>query len=123
MGVAPDDLQRVGRYTLLRRLGRGSMGVVYLASDPHGALVALKVISGELADDEAFRRRFVREVAAARRVARFCTAPVLDADVDGPVAYLVTDTSRDRTCGSRSRSMARSAGRIWRRWPSGSASR
>ena len=91
MSVAPGDLQRVGRYTLLRRLGRGSMGVVYLASDPHGALVALKVISGELADDEAFRRRFEREVAAARRVARFCTAPVLDADVDGPVAYLVTE--------------------------------
>jgi hypothetical protein len=67
------------------------MGVVYLASDPHGALAALKVISGELADEEAFRRRFVREVAAARRVARFCTAPVLDAEVDGPVAYLVTE--------------------------------
>ncbi|MFI7126952.1 protein kinase [Nonomuraea sp. NPDC050153] len=81
----------IGGYTLRRLLGRGGMGEVHLASTPTGGLAALKVIHPTLARDAAFRRRFEREVAAARRVARFCTAPVLDAGIDGDVAYLVTE--------------------------------
>ncbi|MFF4616295.1 serine/threonine-protein kinase [Nonomuraea jabiensis] len=81
----------IGGYTLRRLLGRGGMGEVHLASTPTGGLAALKVIHPALARDPAFRRRFEREVAAARRVARFCTAPVLDAGIDGDVAYLVTE--------------------------------
>ncbi|MET7329358.1 protein kinase [Nonomuraea sp. NPDC005650] len=81
----------IGGYTLRRLLGRGGMGEVHLASTPTGGLAALKVIHPTLARDPAFRRRFEREVAAARRVARFCTAPVLDAGIDGDVAYLVTE--------------------------------
>ncbi|MFG3436029.1 protein kinase [Nonomuraea sp. NPDC047897] len=81
----------VGGYTLRRVLGRGGMGVVHLATTPTGGLAAVKVIHPELARDPAFRRRFEREVAAARRVARFCTAPVLDAGIDGDTAYLVTE--------------------------------
>ncbi|MEW1837583.1 serine/threonine-protein kinase [Nonomuraea angiospora] len=81
----------IGGYTLRRLLGRGGMGEVHLASTPTGGLAALKVIHPGLARDPAFRRRFEREVAAARRVARFCTAPVLDAGIDGDVAYLVTE--------------------------------
>lgn len=81
----------IGGYTLRRVLGRGGMGEVHLASTPTGGLAAVKVIHPELARDPAFRRRFEREVAAARRVARFCTAPVLDAGMDGDLAYLVTE--------------------------------
>ncbi|AWS49173.1 hypothetical protein DKM19_44570 [Streptosporangium sp. 'caverna'] len=67
------------------------MGVVHLATTPAGGLAAVKVIHPQLAGDPAFRRRFDREVAAARSVARFCTAPVLDAGIEGGVAYLVTE--------------------------------
>ncbi|MEV1178545.1 serine/threonine-protein kinase, partial [Nonomuraea sp. NPDC049784] len=81
----------IGGYTLRRLLGSGGMGEVHLASTPTGGLAAVKVIHPALARDPAFRRRFEREVAAARRVARFCTAPVLDAGIDGDVAYLVTE--------------------------------
>ncbi|WP_052422789.1 serine/threonine-protein kinase [Nonomuraea candida] len=81
----------IGGYTLRRLLGRGGMGEVHLAATPTGGLAAVKLIHPELARDPAFRRRFEREVAAARRVARFCTAPVLDAGIDGDVAYLVTE--------------------------------
>ncbi|GAA3241459.1 serine/threonine-protein kinase [Nonomuraea helvata] len=81
----------IGGYTLRRLLGSGGMGEVHLASTPTGGLAAVKVIHPALARDPAFRRRFQREVAAARRVARFCTAPVLDAGIDGDVAYLVTE--------------------------------
>ncbi|MFD1931763.1 serine/threonine-protein kinase [Nonomuraea mangrovi] len=81
----------IGGYTLLRVLGRGGMGEVHLASTPTGGLAAVKLIHPALARDPAFRRRFSREVSAARSVARFCTAAVLDAGLDGEVAYLVTE--------------------------------
>ncbi|MEO3887110.1 serine/threonine-protein kinase [Nonomuraea sp. B5E05] len=81
----------IGGYALRRVLGRGGMGEVHLATTPTGGLAAVKLIHPALARDPAFRRRFEREVAAARRVARFCTAPVLDAGIDGEVAYLVTE--------------------------------
>ncbi|MGN9837956.1 glycoside hydrolase family 6 protein [Nonomuraea sp. H19] len=84
------DPRQVGPYTLLGRLGEGGMGVVFLGQGPDGTRVAVKLIHARM-DSADFRRRFAREVAAAKRVARFCTAPVLDADVQGEVAYLVTE--------------------------------
>ncbi|WP_431929666.1 glycoside hydrolase family 6 protein [Nonomuraea jabiensis] len=85
------DPRQVGPYTLLVRLGEGGMGVVYLGQAPDGTRVAVKLIHARMDAQADFRRRFAREVAAAKRVARFCTAPVLDADVEGDVAYLVTE--------------------------------
>jgi len=50
----------------------------------------VKIFRAELAADPEFRSRFGREVAAARRVSGVFTAMVLDADVDGPMAWLAT---------------------------------
>ncbi|MFI7708259.1 serine/threonine protein kinase [Nonomuraea sp. NPDC049480] len=86
-----DQTRRIGPYTIVRKLGEGGMGVVYLAQDPEFRLVALKVLKPELAGRDDFRRRFTREAEAARKVARFCTAPVLDAGIEGETAYLVTE--------------------------------
>ncbi|MFF5020141.1 PQQ-binding-like beta-propeller repeat protein [Streptomyces sp. NPDC001165] len=85
------DPEQVGRYRLAARLGQGGMGRVYLARSPSGRTVAVKVVRAALADDAGFRRRFVREVAAARRVAGFFTAAVVDADPEGRPAWLATE--------------------------------
>ncbi|MEV6734231.1 MULTISPECIES: protein kinase [unclassified Streptomyces] len=80
----------VGRYRIVARLGAGGMGQVYLARSPGGRPVAVKVVRPELATDRDFRRRFAREVTAARRVNGAFTAGVVDADADGSPAWLAT---------------------------------
>ncbi len=90
--LEPGDPARVGRYQLSGRLGAGGMGTVYVGRAAGGGPpVAIKVVHPELAGDPEFRARFADEVAAARRVAPFCTARVLDADPAGDPPWLVTE--------------------------------
>ncbi|GAA2259372.1 hypothetical protein GCM10010430_49300 [Kitasatospora cystarginea] len=84
------DPEAVGPYRLLARLGAGGMGRVYLARSAGGRTVAVKVVRPELAEDREFRSRFAREVEAARAVDGTYTAPVVDADQDGPTPWLAT---------------------------------
>ena len=86
-----DDPQTIGPYRLIRRIGSGGMGVVYLAHDASGTEVAVKLIRPELADDPTFRPRFRREVQAGQRVSGVCTAKYLDADLESDRPYLVTE--------------------------------
>ncbi|MBB0231050.1 serine/threonine-protein kinase, partial [Streptomyces calidiresistens] len=88
--LAEGDPRRMGVYRLLRRLGSGGMGVVYLGRSPGGRTVAVKAVHARFARDPAFRARFAREVAAARRVGGAWTAPVLDADPDADVPWVAT---------------------------------
>ncbi|MFJ1757415.1 PQQ-binding-like beta-propeller repeat protein [Kitasatospora sp. NPDC088134] len=84
-------MSSVGQYELLRPLGEGGMGRVYLARSPGARLVALKVIRPEYAEAPDFRVRFRREVAAARRVSGFWTPAVLDADAEGVPPWLAAE--------------------------------
>ncbi|MEP6801085.1 MAG: protein kinase [Acidobacteriota bacterium] len=71
-GVAGARLLKLGRYEVLSELGKGAMGIVYLAKDPViGRMVAIKTIraSSMAGDDDSesreFRERFVREAQTA----------------------------------------------------------
>jgi serine/threonine protein kinase len=85
-----DDPQELGSYRLLRRLGAGGMGRVYLARSPGGRTVAVKVVRPDLAADRDFRERFRHEVEIAKAVSGRFTAPVVDADPDAPLPWLAT---------------------------------
>ncbi|MEU9792983.1 serine/threonine-protein kinase [Streptomyces sparsogenes] len=89
-GLQPTDPRQVGRYRITGLLGAGGMGRVYLGHSPGGRLVAVKVVRPDLAEDPGFRRRFAREVAAARKVNGFFTAALVDADPDGSPPWLAT---------------------------------
>ena len=72
-------LTTLGRYRLMRRIGRGGMGEVWLAEDPHLLRqVALKVLPLRKRDDEEFLQRFEREARAAAALHHPHILPVHD---------------------------------------------
>ena len=83
------DPREVGGYQLAGRLGEGGQGVVFLAVSSTGTRVALKVLPATT--DSQVRSRFLKEVAAAQRVARFCTAQVLDAGIFERRPFIVSE--------------------------------
>ncbi|WP_051107916.1 serine/threonine-protein kinase [Actinomadura atramentaria] len=86
--LGPGDPPEIGGHRLRGRLGEGGQGVVYLGEAPDGRRVAVKVLKNA---DAAARGRFANEMAAARQVAPFCTAAVLDSSADGPLPYVVSE--------------------------------
>ncbi|WP_436846670.1 protein kinase domain-containing protein [Streptomyces massasporeus] len=90
MALRDSDPAEVGGYRIEDRLGSGGMGVVYLARSASGRRIAIKVVHSQYADDDEFRTRFRREVAAARQVSGAFTAPVVDADADATHPWMAT---------------------------------
>jgi predicted Ser/Thr protein kinase len=82
--------QRIGRYRLIQPLGEGGMGVVYLALDPNGRAVAVKVLREHIAHDSEARNRLRREVETLALVQDARVAAILDADTEGPRPFIVT---------------------------------
>ncbi|MEU3664319.1 Hsp70 family protein [Streptomyces sp. NPDC032940] len=84
------DPEKVGGIGLRGRLGAGGMGEVFLGRSPGGRAVAVKVVHPHLARQGEFRRRFAREVAAARAVGGAFTAPVLAAGPEDDLPWIAT---------------------------------
>jgi predicted Ser/Thr protein kinase len=89
--LQPGDPPRLGDYPLAGRLGEGGQGVVYLAHGPDGQPVAIKLLRTQLDRDSKAHARFAREVSIAERVAPFCTARVISADLIGEAPYIVSE--------------------------------
>ena len=88
--------QRLGRYVIERRIGRGAMGAVYLAKDPRiNRPVALKAIpiEKEFEDEELkeARLRFYREAESAGRLTHPNIITVFDAGEDKGLAYIAME--------------------------------
>ncbi|WP_105971154.1 serine/threonine-protein kinase [Streptomyces geranii] len=88
--LVPEDPSHIGPFRLIARLGAGGMGRVYLARSKGGRTVAVKLVHADFALHPSFRRRFAREVAAARKVGGEWTAPVLDADTEAKNPWVAT---------------------------------
>ncbi|MFF4622722.1 protein kinase domain-containing protein [Nonomuraea jabiensis] len=90
-GLANGDPEVIGGWWLLGRLGMGGQGVVYLGQSADGAKAAVKVLHAQLSADPTSRRRLAAELVAVQKVAAFCTARVLAADVEGDRPYIVSE--------------------------------
>ncbi|HTN74694.1 MAG TPA: serine/threonine-protein kinase, partial [Pirellulaceae bacterium] len=83
---------RIGPYIVLRELGRGGFGVVFLAYDArHDSEVALKVPRPEVLSQAAVRERFLRESTAMKTLLHPHVVRVLDVGADGPINYLASE--------------------------------
>nr|WP_062334885.1 serine/threonine-protein kinase [Herbidospora sakaeratensis] len=80
---------RLGGYTILRTLGAGGQGTVYLAAAPDGGQVAVKVLHAVPEDGSA--ERFLREAEVLPEVASFCAAQVLGFGVADGVPYIASE--------------------------------
>ncbi|WP_053619576.1 serine/threonine-protein kinase [Nocardiopsis sp. NRRL B-16309] len=90
-GGAPPPERTVGDYRLLRSLGRGGFGEVFLGEAPDGTKAAVKLLHASWAGDADMRRRFTAEVEQARRVSGFCIAGILDADPEAEQPWIATE--------------------------------
>jgi serine/threonine protein kinase len=100
----------VGTYTIVRELGRGGMGRVYLASDARlGRTVALKALAPHLMRDASQRERLRREARAAAALTHpgICTVYALE-EIDGEL-YIATEFVDGHTLGEEIRSERRPA--------------
>ncbi|WP_431896122.1 ABC transporter substrate-binding protein [Nonomuraea sp. bgisy101] len=89
--LRPGDPHMVGAYQVTGFLGEGGQGSVYLGLAPSGEPVAIKMLHARFADDASAVRRFRREAEAARRVAEFCTAKVLEVGALDDQPYIVSE--------------------------------
>lgn len=87
-------LRQIGRYQILRELGRGTMGIVYEAFDPKlERTVALKTVRLEAGDTEhrEFEERFQREAKSAARLNHPNIVTIHDAGEEDGVAYIAME--------------------------------
>jgi len=89
------SLKKLGRYDLVRVLGKGAMGIVYEGRDPNlDRRVAIKTVKVENLSEEAaaeYEARFRTEARSAARLQHPNIVSVYDSDRDGDIAFLVME--------------------------------
>jgi tRNA A-37 threonylcarbamoyl transferase component Bud32 len=85
----PDSDIRIAGYQIEARVGRGGMGEVFRAVQLNlRRRVALKVLAPELAADDRFRRRFLRESRIAASIDHPSVIPIYETGEDGGLLYI-----------------------------------
>jgi formylglycine-generating enzyme len=85
-------LERIGKYQIIERIGRGGMGMIFKAHDPVlDRQVALKVISSEVEITEELRARFFREAQACARLTHPNIVTVHDMGEDAGRLFIVME--------------------------------
>ena len=94
-----DQLDRIGRFEIVKLLGRGGMGEVYLARDPLiDRMVAVKLLSA--AFDAVARDRFTREARAAGRLAHENIVTIFDVGEHRDQPFIAMEYVPGKTLGT-----------------------
>jgi serine/threonine protein kinase len=84
------ELRKLGRYEIIREIGRGGMSTVHLAYDPvFEREVALKLLPREFLHDPSFRARFEREAKSIAKIEHAAIVPVYDFGEEDGQPFLV----------------------------------
>ncbi len=84
--------KKIGPYTVLRRLGEGGMGEVWLAHDPSlDRDVAIKTLPPRFADNEDRLKRFLREARLAAKLHHTNTVTVYQVGQEGSLVYIAME--------------------------------
>ena len=87
--TTPGDLGRLGKYRIVKELGRGGMGAVYLAHDERlRRKVALKVMLPKFAANAEAKNRFLREARAAAQISSDHVVSIHEAEEIDGVPYI-----------------------------------
>ncbi|WP_326635801.1 transporter substrate-binding domain-containing protein [Streptosporangium sp. NBC_01755] len=89
--------RQLGPFRVVGKIGEGGQGIVYLGINAAGERAAIKLLHVKFSGDAVARSRFAREARAAQRVASFCTAGVLDADLKGDTPYIASEYIEGRS--------------------------
>jgi eukaryotic-like serine/threonine-protein kinase len=95
-GIGDLAKPQLGRYEILKELGKGAMGIVYLGKDPKiNREVAIKTLRFEdefdPEDQKAMKERFFREAESAGRLVHPNIVTIYDAGDDGDISYIAME--------------------------------
>jgi eukaryotic-like serine/threonine-protein kinase len=95
-------LQTVGNYDLVEKIAEGGMGTVYRGRDrTNGQVVAVKLVSPQMAANEVFRQRFEKEYSVARSLQHPNIVRAMDFGTSGGRPYLVMEFIDGESLGQR----------------------
>ena len=105
----PDMPAELGGYEILKQLGKGGMGAVYLARQMSlDRAVALKVMNEQWANDPVFIARFVREAYAAAQLTHHNVVQIYDIGQDSDINYFSMEFVEGKSLGD----MLKKSGRV-----------
>jgi len=92
--------ENVDRFTILKKLGHGGMGGVFIGFDHQSnELVAVKILFQEYADDQVYVKRFEREIGILKALVHPNIVKLIDSGIDKELHYMALEFVRGKTLG------------------------